>query len=147
MRVHYRIVVLFLTSSSLPSANEVVFHNVFTSVCQGFCPVGRGCIPACTGADTPQGSGRYVSYWNAFLLGNRNSRFEYLYASVYKFCVNFDAGSVLSKMFGIIWAGIQGKREAVYSLPSFLDYAKVSAVRQIYSLPSFLNYVKVSTVR
>ena len=77
----------------------------------------------------PQGSGRYVSYWNAFLLGNRNSRFEYLYASVYKFCVNFDAGSVLSKMFGIIWAGIQGKREAVYSLPSFLDYAKVSTVR------------------
>ena len=35
-------------------------------------------------------------------------------------------GSVLSKMSGIIWAGIQGKREAVYSLPSFLDYAKVS---------------------
>ena len=52
------------------------------------------------------------------------------------FCVNFDAGSVLSKMFGIIWAGIQGKREAVYSLPSFLDYAKVSD-----SLPRFLEFV------
>ena len=27
--------------------------NVFTSVCQEFCPQGRECIPACTGADTP----------------------------------------------------------------------------------------------
>ena len=65
--------------------------NVFTSVCQDFCPRGRGvCIPACTGVDTPPPcvdrrcilactgadtpppadyycSGRYASYWNAFL--------------------------------------------------------------------------------
>ena len=93
--------------------------NVFTRVCQEFCPQGRGCvsqhalgtgqggcvsqhalgrgvcIPACTGgvclgvsakrgvpsgpeADTPRDghplpdghcSGRYASYWNAFLFG------------------------------------------------------------------------------
>ena len=67
--------------------------NVCTSVCQEFCPQdGGGCIPAYTGADTPlplgrhwdtdppplsacwdtpppgsHCSGRYTSYWNAFL--------------------------------------------------------------------------------
>ena len=70
--------------SSLPSANE---GNVFTSVCQEFCPRGGGVsarhIPLgrhplagrhpAGQADTPSPadgycSGWYASYWNAFLL-------------------------------------------------------------------------------
>ena len=42
------------------------------SRCVPSCSRGGGCIPACTGADTPPPpdghcSGRYASYWNAFL--------------------------------------------------------------------------------
>ena len=61
--------------SSLPSANE---GNVFTSVCQEFCPQ-RGVCQTTPRADTPWQadvppppdgycSGRYASYLNAFLL-------------------------------------------------------------------------------
>ena len=57
--------------------------NVFTSVCLGFCPQGGGgCLPPCTGWGvwpTPLGrhppdgtcSGRYASYWNAFLFNKQ----------------------------------------------------------------------------
>ena len=110
---------------SLPAATKLGQGNIFTSVCQEFCPRGGGCLPQCMlgyqsqppqsrhspgtrhpplqgadtppwsrhplGADTPPGadtpwnqappreadcsirstSGRYASYWNAFLLGNK----------------------------------------------------------------------------
>ena len=72
----------------LPSATKLRKGNIFTSVCQEFCPRGGGagglprgvclvCITACTEADTPRQNpppadgyccGRYASYWNAFLL-------------------------------------------------------------------------------
>ena len=55
--------------------------NVFTSVCQEFCPLGRGCHmvhPLPLGRHLPPieyygirpTSGRYASYWNAFLFLN-----------------------------------------------------------------------------
>ena len=78
-------------------ANEVYEGYVFTPVCQSFCSQGGGgvCLSACwdtpPGTDTPRGaetprsrhppsplrsacseiratSGRYASYWNAYLL-------------------------------------------------------------------------------
>ena len=59
--------------------------NVFTPVCQSFCSRGGGvCLPsACwdthprAGQTSPGGqcSGRYASYWNAFLLFLKSSLF------------------------------------------------------------------------
>ena len=73
----------------LPSATKLRQGNIFTSVCQEFCPQGGLCLSACwdthpsplgrhpPGADSPLGSacwdrhgyccGRYASYWNVFL--------------------------------------------------------------------------------
>ena len=61
----------------LPSATELWQGNIFTSVCQEFCPqrgVGLGaCWDTLPRTDTPPPptdgycSGRYASYWNAFL--------------------------------------------------------------------------------
>ena len=71
--------------------------NVFTLFCQSFCSRGKGCIPACNWgvytpwedtpwADTPPPgqtlsrdgncSGRYASYWNAFLYYNFLTKFN-----------------------------------------------------------------------
>ena len=53
----------------LPSATKLRQGNIFTSVCQEFCPWGRVCLRACW--DTPPADGycseRYASYWNAYL--------------------------------------------------------------------------------
>ena len=69
---------------SLPSATKLRKGNIFTSVCQEFCPLGGVCLSACWDtppprAVTPPGqtpplladgycTRRYASYWNAFLL-------------------------------------------------------------------------------
>ena len=73
---------------SLPPANKVLGQgNIFSSVCQGFCQRGGGCVCSRGGGllpgrwPAPGGGGivertpldgycceRYASYWNAFLL-------------------------------------------------------------------------------
>ena len=70
----------------LPAATKLGQGNIFRSVCQEFCPLG-GCLPQCMLGYTPllgsrppgsrppreadcsirSTSGRYASYWNAFL--------------------------------------------------------------------------------
>ena len=78
--------ILFMASSPLDYLALIIldlYRNIFTSVCQEFCPQWGMCLPQCMLGYTPPGqtpplgqtpppadgycSGRYASYWNAFL--------------------------------------------------------------------------------
>ena len=45
-----------LSSTLLPAATKLGQGNIFTSVCQEFCPQGGGCLPQCMLVYTPPGA-------------------------------------------------------------------------------------------
>ena len=121
----------------LPAATKLGQGNIFTSVCQEFCPRGGGVLPQCMlgytpGADTHppthprtrrpppreadcsirSTSGRYASYWNAFLFTDMSisiSIWGHFYTSVANLpAANLPVASLPTCLFFTVLGGYGG---------------------------------------